>query len=463
MKKAIVLLFFAMGCVAALAQANPLDTVSEAKLMRKAVRYRIGINCNVNTKKAANIYKYLVRKGNTRAMYELGKMYLNGDGVEQNYKAAYNLFSKSAKEGQIKAFCKMAFMHQKGLGRPVNVRNAYLLYKRAADAGNVQGYYGTGYLLYKGLGVKQNYDKAIEYLKKGAERNHAGCSFLLGAYYASGYNGIPDYDKAADFFNRASKAGHGWTIDITKLGVLDSLKKHFSISADHWTDVRNRIISAAKMRSVCNNTDLHALEGTWTGRVYTYDWSKTKIIGQKDVRLDFEPAGDSVAVKWYENDTLMTTFTPVRTSKGWKEYTLKEYQKDNEFVITNAKFEKDQQRLFASFRQFGIKNNEYRKPVLAVLTRQGDIEADNMAGGFLLKKVSFVSGGNLSVTVTADNPQTVDVSLCSIFGTVIRKLGEVSLANGENKFNFDISLPKGIYVVKVTGKDCAHSKTVTLK
>ena len=65
MKKAIVLLFFAMGCVAALAQANPLDTVSEAKLMRKAVRYRIGINCNVNTKKAANIYKYLVRKGNT--------------------------------------------------------------------------------------------------------------------------------------------------------------------------------------------------------------------------------------------------------------------------------------------------------------------------------------------------------------------------------------------------------------
>ena len=70
------------------------------------------------------------------------------------------------------------------------------------------------------------------------------------------------------------------------------------------------------MRNIENNTDLQSLEGSWTGRVYTYDWSKTRILEQKNVSIDFEPAGDSVAVKWYENDSLMTTFTPERTAKG---------------------------------------------------------------------------------------------------------------------------------------------------
>lgn len=463
MKKAIVFLLFAVGSMTALAQTNPLDTVSGDKLMKIAARYRMGVNCNVNTRKAAKIYKYLVAKGNPQAMHELGKMLLSGDGVKQNYKTAYNLFSKAAKEGVTKSFCKMALMHQKGLGRPVNVRNAYMLYKRAADAGNAQGYYGVGYLMYKGLGVRQDYAKAIEYLKKGAAKNHAGCSFLLGSHYASGYDGEPDYAKAAEYFDLASKAGHGWTIDVTKLGVLDSMKARFARSADHWTDVKNRLMSATKMRTIENNTDLQPLEGTWTGRVYTYDWSKTKILGQKDVRIDFEPAGDSVAVKWYENDSLMTIFTPTKTARGWSENRQKEYQSDNEFVITGAKFEKTSKCLYASFRQLNLNNNEYRKPMFAVLTRQGDVEAGGADNGFSLKQVGFTSGGTLAMTVTADVPQTVSISLCSVFGTVVDNLGDVTLAEGDNVFNFTVSQPRGIYVVKVAGKSHTGSKAVTFK
>jgi len=463
MKKAIVFLLFAVSCAAAAARTNPLDTISEDKLLKAAARYRIGINCNVNTRKAVRIYKYLVSKGNPRAMHELGKMVLNGDGVKQNYSTAYTLFSMAARKGVTKSFGKMALMHQKGLGRPVNVRNAYILYKRAADAGSVQGYYGAGYLLYKGLGVRQNYAKAIEYLKKGAERNHAGCSFMLGTHYASGYDGKPDYVKASEFFDLASKAGHGWTIDVTKLGVLDSMKARFARPADHWTDVKNRLMSAAKMSTIENNTDLKPLEGTWTGRVYTYDWSKTKILGQKDVRIDFEPAGDSVAVKWYENDSLMTVFTPTKTAKGWVESWQKEYQIGNEFVITYAKFEKTSKCLYAFFRQFNPNNNEYRKPVFAVLTRQGDVESVSADRGFTLKKAGFTSGGTLDITVTADVPQTVSVSLCSVFGTVVRNLCDVTLTEGDNAFGFNVSLLRGVYVVKVAGKDCTRSKTLTFK
>lgn len=464
MRKIILFMLLALSCMSASAQSNPLDSMETGKLMKMAAVYKYGINHSVNPKKAAKIYAYLVTKrGDTKAMYQLGKMFLTGDGVERNYEVAYNLFSRSAKEGYTKSFNKMALMHQKGMGRPVNVRNAFILYKRAADAGNVQGCYGVGYLLYKGLGVRQNYAKAVEYLQKGAAKNHAGCSFLLGSHFASGYDGTPDYEKAAKYFELASKAGHGWTIDITKLGVLDSLKSRFSRSADHWTDVKNRLISASKMRNIENNTDLQSLEGSWTGRVYTYDWSKTRILEQKNVSIDFEPAGDSVAVKWYENDSLMTTFTPERTVKGWVEHSKKEYQKDNEFVIVGARFEKTDKCLYAYFRQLNTKNREYRKPMFAVLTRQGDVAGCDNAQGFSLTRAAFASGGTLNLTVTADAAQTVNVSLCSVFGTVVKNLGEVSLADGDNNLEFNASLLRGVYVVKVSGNCCVRSKTVTYK
>ncbi len=168
-------MLLALCCMSASAQSNPLDSIETGKLMKMAAVYKYGINHSVNPTKAAKIYAYLVTKrGDTKAMYQLGKMFLTGDGVERNYEVAYNLFSRSAKEGYTKSFNKMALMHQKGMGRPVNVRNAFILYKRAADAGNVQGCYGVGYLLYKGLGVRQNYAKLWNICRKELRRTTQG-------------------------------------------------------------------------------------------------------------------------------------------------------------------------------------------------------------------------------------------------------------------------------------------------
>lgn len=70
---------------------------------------------------------------------------------------------------------------------------------------------------------------------------------------------------------------------------------------------------------------------------------------------------------------------------------------------------------------------------------------------------------NRILTVTADAAQTVNVSLCSVFGTVVKNLGEVSLADGDNNLEFNASLLRGVYVVKMSGNGCARSKTVTYK
>ena len=67
------------------------------------------------------------------------------------------------------------------------------------------------------------------------------------------------------------------------------------------------------------------------------------------------------------------------------------------------------------------------------------------------------------MTITAEVPQTVSISLCSVFGTVVDNLGDVALAEDDNVFNFNVAQPRGVYVVKVTGKSCTRSKAVTLK
>ena len=88
--------------------------------------------------------------------------------------------------------------------------------------------------------------------------------------------------------------------------------------------------------------------------------------------------------------------------------------------------------------------------------------SDN-AQGFSLKRAAFASGGTLNLTVTADAAQTVNVSLCSVFGTMVKNLGEVSLSAGDNSLEFSAPMPRGVYVVKVAGNGCTRSKTVTSK
>ena len=96
MRKIILFMLLAMSCMSASAQSSKLDSVKTGELMKLAAVYKYGINHSVNAEKAAKIYAYLaVKRGDVRAMYQLGKMLMTGDGVERNYKAALSFPRKS--------------------------------------------------------------------------------------------------------------------------------------------------------------------------------------------------------------------------------------------------------------------------------------------------------------------------------------------------------------------------------
>lgn len=463
MRRFLLILSLLFFTIVADAQKLSLDSVSERHLLLVAKKYRLGVNSNVDVKKAISLYRYLiVNKKSSLAMYELGRIYFYGDEIKRDYIKAYSLFSQAAKMGVSQAYCKMAFMNQKGLGRPMNLKDAFYLYRHAAKLGVAQGFYGAGYLLYKGLGVKQNLSGAVEYLKKGSELKHSGCSFLLGVYYANKEDTEFNQCEAIKYFEKALKFGHGWTSDVTKLGVYSTLKEHIQSVKNKLSELgiqENAIID--KTSEISNVNDFSQLTGKWEGHSFILKWGESAISKVQKVKLSFEDMnGNANMVKWFEGDSLITNFTPELSGNNWKEYKITKDKMNDSFVITSAKFELSNNLLLGLVYRINPREREYLKPAFVMLRKVNKGIAEQ--GNFKFKSVSVV-GNTLEFQVDSEKMQDIYVKAVSPTGMLVKESSKISLNKGENKFQIDINLLRGLYVVTVSNGKSSQSKVVLHK
>lgn len=455
MRKHYIILLLLSVCMSLPAQSqDSIQNLQTGKLLNVARQYRYGIIREVDLHKAVTIYKYLSKKGNTDAMNELGKMYLNGDGVKQNPKAAFVLFCKASKEGNASAMCNLALMYQKGIGMPTDFKKAFILYRKASELGSAKGFYGAGHLLYKGLGVKQDYKRAISYLKKGAEMNHSGCSFLLGTFYANGFDGAQDLLKAEGYFNLASQNGHGWTVDVTKNGLLDSISQRDS----RVKKFVNKPIPTPAFNKETNIVKIDSLIGKWKGVAYVYDWSKTKLIDCDSISCTFEQFGDSVAMYYYKNDSLVTIYTPFERSDYYVENQQKEYQKDFKWVITKSQFEKNRGVLYARLQSLNLKNRDLRRPMVLELHK---VFEKGSKGNY---SINAVSQQNNSLILNGNLPKATDatISIYTIRGELVKRLVHFNLLTNSNTID-GVVLESGVYIVEIVSANETVSYKFTVK
>lgn len=433
-----------------------LDSVDSRTLLRQAHKYKYGINTDVSLRKAAAIYMHLARKGHIDGMRELGRMYLKGQGVPRNSRYAARLLKRAAQCGDTKAMCLLAEMYQHAMGVKQNYGEAFRLYSYAASKGSGRGCYGAGYMKYKGLGVKQDYAAAENLLKKGSERGDASCDFLLGSYYMNGYGGVPDYIKAEAYFSRAAKGGHGWTVDITKHGVLDSLKKARSL--------RVRALSAAARRMTCAEADsmlrfvqADSLEGSWSGTLYTCDWSGRKILEEQDFRLEIERLDTLISAEWTLGNSVKSgIFMPdERRGAWWCKGVFTDEDKEHGSALTSMAFGMgDINTLTVRPWTINTKTKERRKPMFAVLRRDNPV-VDKSVSPFRIESVSPVpvTDGSFTVNLSSDIEGLVSISLYSVTGVKVADCGTVSVTEGKNPIPVRAALAKGQYVLRITGMD----------
>lgn len=86
---------------------------------------------------AISVLQPLAERNNAKAQVRLGRLYLEGHGVERSDAEALRLFRRAAEQGDGEARLKLGDMYAAGRGVPQNNFQAYVWYGAAARAGNV--------------------------------------------------------------------------------------------------------------------------------------------------------------------------------------------------------------------------------------------------------------------------------------------------------------------------------------
>lgn len=141
--------------------------------------------------------------GDVEAQFNLGKMYRDGQGVEQSNEEAAKWFRKAAEQGDLEAQVELA----KRYFVLDNLEEAEKWFVKAAEQGDADIQCDLGLRYRIGYGVRQSDKEAVKWYRKAAEQGDADAQRHLGWMYENGL-GVPqsDYD-AADWYILAAEQG----------------------------------------------------------------------------------------------------------------------------------------------------------------------------------------------------------------------------------------------------------------
>lgn len=164
---------------------------------------------------ALHHYSKAAQLGKADAMYMLGKMYSNGDGVDKNDKIAFDWYQKAMDKGNSNAEFSVAYAYVHAKGVKKNLSQAIDIYQRMGDLGNA-GALNNLALLYEygseddfGFRVEIDILKAMDLYQKSAELGNANAANNLGGLYFYGYDDVaPNYPEAYRWYEQASIGGN---------------------------------------------------------------------------------------------------------------------------------------------------------------------------------------------------------------------------------------------------------------
>lgn len=137
------------------------------------------------------------------ADYEKGMdAYLNG-----NYKIALQHFKNSAKEGNAKAIFHIGNMYENGEGVKKSKSKAFKWFQKSAEKGYANAQYNVGVTFYSGEEVKKSHKKAVKWWKKAARQGIDSAQLNLGIAYAKG-EGV-DMDLIKSYMWASIASAHG--------------------------------------------------------------------------------------------------------------------------------------------------------------------------------------------------------------------------------------------------------------
>ena len=157
--------------------------------------------------KALRLIRPLANDGDAAAQFNLGLMYVTGQGVQQDDAAAALWFRKAAEQGYALAQTNLGVLCRDGRGVAQDETEAVNWFRKAADQGDAVAEFLLGNQYAFGKGIPQDYSEAMIWYSKAAEQGHPKARLFLGVMYAEG-RGVPqDYVMAHMWFSLAAARG----------------------------------------------------------------------------------------------------------------------------------------------------------------------------------------------------------------------------------------------------------------
>ncbi|MCK4864539.1 MAG: sel1 repeat family protein [Gammaproteobacteria bacterium] len=114
----------------------------------------------------------------------------------------------AAKAGKLKAMYDVGRLYERGRGVDIDLAEATKWYKKASSSGQHSAQARLGIMYFEGRGVKQNYKKALKLLNTAAKNKVPSAQFQLANMYELG-TGVPqNLKKAIYWYSESDKYGY---------------------------------------------------------------------------------------------------------------------------------------------------------------------------------------------------------------------------------------------------------------
>lgn len=180
------------------AKNNPVKKISKEKPLDKVQVEKF----NILIKEAEN--------GHIDSQYQVGEMYVKGNGVHKNEKEAAIWFQKAANLGHKKAQHNIGLLYYMAPESKQNTEKAIEWFTKASDQGVTDSTFMLGQIYMEGKGGIKNTERGFNYLYVAAEKGHPEAQNSVGYCYATGDcpNVSVNIEKAKEWFIKAARQGN---------------------------------------------------------------------------------------------------------------------------------------------------------------------------------------------------------------------------------------------------------------
>ena len=172
--------------------------------------------CEEDPKKALYWFKKAAQNNEAQAQYDIGMIYLDGNGVSKNHNIAKDWFEKSSAQGHAESQFELACMYlDKNFGI-LNEKLAYSLFKKASTPSKKNNFYPSNEAIFQrglclkfGWGIKKNLEESVKYFEKASDKEFSvfgnpKAMFFLGLAYYEGLGVLIDFQLAFENFMKAA-------------------------------------------------------------------------------------------------------------------------------------------------------------------------------------------------------------------------------------------------------------------